>query len=265
MTFYNDSDRQNNGAPYFHHYSNGGFGFDGIGNGYGYYDNNIEDYNQFNLERFSPTYNEEADYNTNAKSYYDYLARFNGYLRYLNDFINMLARRNIVTADSNTVHMERHHDWYNKEDLEELEAFVKLSDDVKNGYKNGIIADDKGLWTKDFTEEIADIWNNIRRIDAKLNDEIALRDKQYQDQQTTNNNLQNQINSLHDELNQRLLPLDKLIANLSSTGAWNGSDLKPNRNLATGNINHYAQDGEHFIATHNVDDYIDNDVYDRRG
>lgn len=40
-----------------------------------------------------PFYTDEADYNTNAKSYYDYLARFNGFLHNLVDFINDLADR----------------------------------------------------------------------------------------------------------------------------------------------------------------------------
>lgn len=38
-----------------------------------------------------PFYTDEADYNTNAKSYYDYLARFNNYLGLLSDFVNDLA------------------------------------------------------------------------------------------------------------------------------------------------------------------------------
>lgn len=41
----------------------------------------------------NPFYTDEADYNTNAKSYYDYLARFNGFLHHLVDFINDLADR----------------------------------------------------------------------------------------------------------------------------------------------------------------------------
>lgn len=42
---------------------------------------------------FTPFYSDKADYNTNAKSYYDYLARYNGFLTYLVDFVNDLADR----------------------------------------------------------------------------------------------------------------------------------------------------------------------------
>ena len=36
-------------------------------------------------------YSDNADYNTNSKSYYDYLARFNGFIFELCDFVNGLA------------------------------------------------------------------------------------------------------------------------------------------------------------------------------
>lgn len=60
---------------------------------------------------FKPFYDDTSDYNTNAKSYYDYLARFNGFLSTLVDFVNDLALRvgkynhnsyylNIVTLDA---------------------------------------------------------------------------------------------------------------------------------------------------------------------
>lgn len=38
-----------------------------------------------------PFYNNNSDYNTNAKSYYDYLAQYNGFLNAMVDFINNLA------------------------------------------------------------------------------------------------------------------------------------------------------------------------------
>ena len=60
---------------------------------------------------FKPFYDDTSDYNTNAKSYYDYLGRFNGFLSTLVDFVNDLALRvgkynhnsyylNIVTLDA---------------------------------------------------------------------------------------------------------------------------------------------------------------------
>lgn len=39
----------------------------------------------------TPFYSDEADYNTNAPSYYDYLAKYNGFISSLVDFVNGLA------------------------------------------------------------------------------------------------------------------------------------------------------------------------------
>lgn len=40
-----------------------------------------------------PFYSNSSDFNTNSKSYYDYLAKYNGFLTYLVDFVNDLADR----------------------------------------------------------------------------------------------------------------------------------------------------------------------------
>lgn len=42
---------------------------------------------------YEPFYSDNADYNTNAKSYYDYLARYNGFMSTLVEFVNDLADR----------------------------------------------------------------------------------------------------------------------------------------------------------------------------
>lgn len=55
-----------------------------------------EDWQQYPYRRGlfrEPFYGDSEDYNTNAKSYYDYLARFNGFLHQLVDFVNDLADR----------------------------------------------------------------------------------------------------------------------------------------------------------------------------
>lgn len=46
-----------------------------------------------NTFNYTPFYSDKADYNTNAKSYYDYLARYNGFMSELIDFVNDLALR----------------------------------------------------------------------------------------------------------------------------------------------------------------------------
>lgn len=46
-----------------------------------------------NTFNYTPFYSDKSDYNTNAKSYYDYLARYNGFMSELIDFVNDLALR----------------------------------------------------------------------------------------------------------------------------------------------------------------------------
>lgn len=47
--------------------------------------------------------------------------------------------------------------------------------------------------------------------------------------------------------------LNKIIDNLKRSGAWENGNLKPDRNIATGNINVFGgtADGGHFIRTNN--------------
>ena len=47
--------------------------------------------------------------------------------------------------------------------------------------------------------------------------------------------------------------LNKIIDNLKRSGAWENGNLKPDRNIATGNINIFGgtTDGGHFIRTNN--------------
>lgn len=82
-------------------------------------------------------------------------------------------------------------------------------------------------------EQIRQIWNRI--------DEL----------QNTINNLQQQIN----ELKANNEKLNKIIQNLTNSGAWNPNtnDFNAGRNIATGNINFFggSQDGASFIRTNN--------------
>ena len=48
---------------------------------------------------FRPWYDDDADYNTNAKSYYDFLARFIRQLDYMITLINKLLDENIETLE----------------------------------------------------------------------------------------------------------------------------------------------------------------------
>lgn len=58
-----------------------------------------------------PMYNDDANYNTNAKNYYDYLARDNRSDELLYWAVNRLLARNIQVKDTNCVDMTKSGDW----------------------------------------------------------------------------------------------------------------------------------------------------------
>lgn len=110
----------------------------------------------FNHRRWFPQYDDEADYNTNSKSYYDFLARFIRYLDYITEYINKLLRRRVAVKDTTTVDMSQDGDW-ETQDVTTLSAEVKLSkqtehDDVaKADLPNAIGVKNDGLYARDYS------------------------------------------------------------------------------------------------------------------
>ena len=132
---------------------------------------------------WQPWYDDRKDYNTNAPSYYDYLARFNYFLRVITDFINRLARRNINVKDTSTVDLTKTGDWTSQDSIE-IKADVKISTNNNNQlYPNAINVLTDGLYVSDLTNEI----NKLKQKDNDLQNQITkLKEK--------DTDLQNQIN-----------------------------------------------------------------------
>lgn len=113
---------------------------------------------------FRPWYDDNADYNTNAKSYYDYIAYRIKQLDYIIQAINKLLDHNLQVEDTNTVDLEKIGDWLNKDDIETLKAYVKIS---KQGL-NATQAMEDGIYTKDLTPEIEKIRADLEKERAYL-------------------------------------------------------------------------------------------------
>lgn len=103
---------------------------------------------------WQPWYDDRKDYNTNAPSYYDYLARFNYFLRVITDFINRLARRNINVKDTLTVDLTKTGDWTSQDSIE-IKADVNVSTNTNQSYPNAIKVLTDGLYVSDFTNDIS--------------------------------------------------------------------------------------------------------------
>lgn len=136
---------------------------------------------------YEPFYDEHTDYNTNAKSYYDYLARFNGFIRTVVDFINRLMRRNIEVEDTNSIKFNKNGDWLDNggcepnhyDDVIKLNAHVKLSKltekrSLLNTNKkdftinNGTVIKNDGVWSPDYIEMINEIDEEIGDLQKRI-------------------------------------------------------------------------------------------------
>lgn len=155
---------------------------------------------------FIPWYDTEADYNTNAKSYYDYLGFRIAQLDAMLDAINFLLRKNVDVLDTNSVHMVKLGDWLKGDDLIQLESYVKLSQELTNALKDT----PNGLYVKDLEPELRQLSQQLEELRNRLSqDEEELRNRLSQDEEGIRN-----LNSAIDAINKRLSGIEKQIKSI---------------------------------------------------
>lgn len=217
---------------------------------------------------FRPWYDDDADYNTNAKSYYDFLARFIRQLDYMITLMNKLLDENIETLETNTVRLLKEGDWkkYHIENgkvvydtggsnIEKLSAYVKIS----KASLNDIVAKDDGIWSENFQPKIDALNKRIDDLDAKV-------ERYHNELLNLINALTQRVTNLENRLSIVETALKKLLTNLNGSGAWSytgnilNGNLNSGRDLATGNINLFGgtTDGNSFIRTNNA--HTENDI-----
>lgn len=244
---------------------------------------------------WQPFFDDRKDFNTNANSYYEYLAHLNHLTKALVSLLNRVARRNINVFDTASIDFTKKFDWISENSCNEYHDVIQLMADVKRSktvlnnevilnhvqkiYKlsNAIKEYADGLFVKDFSEEIDDLFINSEKLLKKIEKEIEDRKKDDSDLekdynkkitdltnnlQNLNNNhneLVNNYNNLKNKYEKTQQALLKILENLKNSGAWNsGTDIESgtfnqNRNIATGNINIFGgtPDGNSFIRTNN--------------
>ena len=160
---------------------------------------------------FRPWYDDDSDYNTNAKSYYDYIAFRTRQLDYIIQAINKLLDRNLQVEDTNTVDLEKIGEWLNKDDTETIKAYVKLSKQALNA----TVAKDDGIYTKDLMPDIeklrADMQGKIDNLQDQLNQLRTDLNNKYTELKEIINNVQKQVDSLREQLKQ-------ILASISTNG-----------------------------------------------
>lgn len=226
----------------------------------------------FSLEsHWQPWYDDRRDYNTNAPTYYDYLANFNGLYKSIVELLNRVARRNIQVEDTNCINFTKINDWIdeggtskNWHDLITLKCEVILStyqkalnfDGNQFTLNNIISCLSDGLFSPDYlpllnhlkdklNQEIEDRKNADNALNAKIEKEIK-------DRENANNALKQE---LYDRLNFLQTALQKIITNLYEGGNATTNQLHDYEiinHIASGNINLYGgtADGTTLIRTH---------------
>ncbi len=138
---------------------------------------------------YQPWYDDRRDYNTNAPSYYDYLANTNRYLDKLTWLTNRVARRNINVLSTNAIRYTKEFDWIdegkergiNWHDVINLKCELVLSKQVNrlqyhqlNGqYKylespNSLVIENDGLYNPDVTNYLLELNKDLRELNQKL-------------------------------------------------------------------------------------------------
>lgn len=118
----------------------------------------------FGRLHFTPFFDNRADYNTNAKSYYDYLALR---VQLLNEVIkqcNNLLRRDIKFNDSTSIKFEKTNDWQKQQDVIYITATLLSSKKELNAIQ--ILSD--GVYVKDLSPDINQLKDEINDLAVEL-------------------------------------------------------------------------------------------------
>lgn len=173
-------------------------------------------YDKYNV--YKPVYNDKVDYQTNAKSYYDFLARVNKELIEIEKFINRLLVRDLDTITTDTIDIKKIGNWLSDkccqyDDVIKLKADVKISSHItlkileatKKTYEldNAISVYEDGLYVPNLLNLISALDKEIVEIKKDLvniNQEIT---KIHQDIKNINkeiNNIKNDITNIYNQL-----------------------------------------------------------------
>lgn len=116
---------------------------------------------------WQPWYDDRRDYNTNAPTYYDYLANQNKLTKEIVNVVNEELSRDVDFLDSDEIHVDKLTDWHdddnNHENKTTFKAHVIVSpktltyslNNVDYQASNALKVLDSGLYTPDFSQVIS--------------------------------------------------------------------------------------------------------------
>lgn len=145
---------------------------------------------------WQPWYDDRRDYNTNAPTYYDYLAHQKFLSNEAIDLINRNARRNFYVTDTNSIDLTKKGDWVDNEnpctskdwqptkreryyydDIVEIVADLKVSTQkvavtiagMTQTCPNVLRVLTDGAFVPDYTAFIADLRNRVSSAESEIN------------------------------------------------------------------------------------------------
>lgn len=196
---------------------------------------------------YQPWYDDARDYNTNAPSYYDYLANSVNLEKVQTEAINDLLVRDVDFLDSDEIHVDKLTDWHtddpNHQNKTSFKAHVITSpknltytfDGVDYVAPNSIQVLDSGLYSPDYSKIISN-------AQARLNELATIAKK------ADNKSLENEksITSLSNKTNEQQLQIDSKQAKLTTSM---GIEFKNDNNLGLTFIDNYQGDLNNFYKT----------------
>lgn len=233
-----------------------------------------------NKRSFMPWYNDKADYNTNAPSYYDFLARPNYYWKLIGKIINRLLRRDIVVKETPTITMNKLTSWQDEgEDNITLSADVHISkqitheDEMNLDMPNAITALEDGIYVPSYLplvkanyREINLLKDRVTKVEGRvkvnedniviLQDDVSKLKTRMTTAEGNINKLRTDVDNLTAVVQANQVMLYKIVDNLIKTGAWSGSrndgNIATGRDIASGNINLFSgnEGNNNAIFTH---------------
>ena len=145
---------------------------------------------------YQPWYDDRRDYNTNAPTYYDYLAHQKFLSNEAIDLINRNARRNFYVTDTNSINLTKNGDWVDNEnpctgkdwqptqreryyydDIVEIVADLKVSTQkvgvtiagMTQTCPNVLRVLTDGAFVPDYAAFIADLRNRVSSAEGEIN------------------------------------------------------------------------------------------------
>lgn len=223
----------------------------------------------------TPFYNDKADYNTNSSSFYDYLGKFNFFLKILVDFVNRLIRRDVIVENTTSIELIKEGQWIGDEDGQceiyddeiKLKANVIISKNYTENYTsnfdnivitipNGTKIVSDGVWSPDYRAYLDHQFNYINNKFNEIDQKITNLENKIDEINNRIDNLEQKVDNYYNEFLETKGGLQKIINNLYSTGAITTNNINTyefitGRNIASGTINLFAtsDQGNYYIRT----------------